>query len=295
MSFPTSDFFSHLPGTLIDTPMFEGDSFMSFPGIEGAVQQLKFSMTFMVLKSGQSMLLLYNGQQPYPRRGDFISLAVNGGRVEFRFNMGSGAGIVRSARNISVGLWHTVAVERKLDEGSLILDSDPPVKATSPCCSVGLNLVLDLFIGGVENFTEFDTGKVGVSSGLYGCISSVSVDGREINLLKSNLDLRGIQQCTECLLPCEIKPCLNNATCIPVGKTGFLCSCAPGYTGQKCEFKLVGSGLNKTCFNGGEEFPSSDRICACPLGYGGERCESRKCLQLFLQFFSSVVIKTVSG
>ena len=268
-------------GTPIDTPMFEGNSFMSFPGIEGAARQLKLSITFMVLKSGQSMLLLYNGQKPHPAGGDFISLAISGGRVEFRFNMGSGAGVVRSAKNISVGIWHTVVIERQRDEASLKLDNDPPVKDYSPCCSIGLNLVLDLFIGGVENFTAVDTNKVGVSSGLFGCISSVSVDGREINLLKSNLNLRGIKQCTECLLPCEIKPCLNNATCIPIGKTGFVCSCAPGYTGQKCEFKLVGPGKNKTCLNGGLEFPSSDKICACPLGYGGQRCGACKCLQVF--------------
>ncbi|CAH3176827.1 unnamed protein product [Porites lobata] len=148
----------------------------------------------------------------------------------------------------------------------------PPVKGSSPCCSRGLNLLLDLFIGGVKNFTTFHTSKVGVSSGLFGCISEISVDGREINLLKSKLDMRGIKQCTECLLPCELRPCLNNATCIPVGKTGFFCSCAPGYTGQKCEFTLADPLKSHICVNGGVELSSSDRLCNCPLGYGGRRC-----------------------
>ena len=80
-------------GRPIDTPMFEGDSYMSLPGIEGAVVQLKFSIRFLALTSG-NMLLLYNGQTIFPGRGDFISLAINGGRVEFRFNMGSGTGII---------------------------------------------------------------------------------------------------------------------------------------------------------------------------------------------------------
>ena len=246
-------------GRPIDTPMFEGDSYMSLPGIEGAVLQLRFSIRFLALKSG-NMLLLYNGQTIFPGRGDFISLAINGGRVEFRFNMGSGTGILRSARNISVGFWHTVIIERQLRDSLLVLDDDPPVKGSSPCCSRGLNLLLDLFIGGVKNFTTFHTSKVGVSSGLFGCISELSVDGREINLLKSNLDMRGIKQCTECLLPCELKPCLNNATCIPVGKTGFFCSCAPGYTGQKCEFTLADPLKSNTCVNGGVELSSSDRL-----------------------------------
>ena len=262
-------------GAPIDTPMFEGSSFISFPGIEGAAQQLKLAIRFMVQKSG-NMLLLYNGQRRYPQRGDFISLAIIGGKVVFMFDLGSGPGTLRSVRNITVGMWHTVLVDRTLDRSSLTLDSDPAVTEYSPCCLKGLNLALDLFIGGVENFTKIDTRKVGVNSGLVGCISAVSVDNREINLIKSNLKLRDIKQCTECLLPCEIKPCLNNATCIPIGKTSYICSCPAGYTGRHCEFTMVGPEKNKTCLNSGIAFPSSDRTCSCPLGYGGERCGSRK-------------------
>ncbi|KAJ7379698.1 Basement membrane-specific heparan sulfate proteoglycan core protein [Desmophyllum pertusum] len=138
-------------GTPIETPMFEGDSFMSFPGIEGALRQLKLTIRFMVQKSG-NMLLLFNGQRRYPNRGDFISLAVIGGRVEFKFDLGSGAGILRSVRNISVGMWHTVLLERKLDKSSLTLDSDPAVTDYSPCCSKGLNLALDLLHRGRGKF-----------------------------------------------------------------------------------------------------------------------------------------------
>lgn len=251
---------------------------MSFPGIEGAVSQLKFSINFMVLKSEQNMLVFYNGQKPYPARGDFISLVINHGRVEFKFNLGSGPGVVYSTKNVSLGIWHTVVVERKRDEASMKLDNESPVKAYSPCCSIGLNLELDLFIGGLDNFTTVDTDRLGVSSGLFGCISSVSIDDREINLLKSNINQRDIKECAECLLPCEIKPCLNNASCIPVGKTGFFCSCAQGYIGQKCEFALNEPGKNKTCLNGGVEFLSLNRICTCPIGYEGQRCETCKYL-----------------
>ena len=127
--------FSLFAGALIETPMFDGHSFMSFPGIEGALQQLKLVIRFMIHKSG-NMLLLYNGQRQFPQRGDFISLAIIG-KVEFRFDLGSGPGIVRSARNITVGQWHTVHVERTLDEGSLTLDNDPPVTDDSPCCTKG--------------------------------------------------------------------------------------------------------------------------------------------------------------
>ena len=259
--------------------MFQGESFMAFPGIEGANQYLKLAMKFMVQKSGD-MLLLYNGQKAYPKRGDFVSLAVVGGRVEFRFDLGNGPGVVQSARNISVGRWHSVEVERYRDEGALTLDTEPTIKDYAPCCSIGLNIGLDLFIGGVENFAAIDSRKVAVNSGLVGCISALTVDGRPINLVKSNHKLRSIAKCTECLLPCEIKPCLNNATCVPVGKTGYTCACAPGYAGRNCEFTLVGPGKNNTCFNGGVAFRSPGRICDCPLGFGGERCDSCKYFSL---------------
>lgn len=267
-------------GIPIDTPMFEGNSFMSFPGIEGAARQLKFSMTFMVLKSRQNMLLLYNGQKAFPDRGDFISLAINNGQLEFRFDMGSGPGLLRSAKNFSLGIWHTVSIGRQLDEAIMKFDDDLPVKGYSRCCSVGLNLGLDLFIGGVDNFSTVDINKIGVSTGFFGCISRVSVDGREINLPKSNLNQRGIKQCAGCLLPCEIKPCLNNATCIPVGNSGFLCSCAPGYTGEKCEAKMFRTRNNGTCLNGGVQSSASNRTCGCPIGYGGRRCETCKSCKL---------------
>ncbi|CAH3183775.1 unnamed protein product, partial [Porites lobata] len=52
----------------------------------------------------------------------------------------------------------------------------------------------------------------------------------------------------------------------------FFCSCAPGYTGQKCEFTLADPLKSNTCVNGGVELSSSDRLCNCPLGYGGRRC-----------------------
>lgn len=267
--------FSLFAGALIETPMFDGHSFMSFPGIEGALQQLKLVIRFMIHKSG-NMLLLYNGQRQFPQRGDFISLAIIRGKVEFRFDLGSGPGIVRSARNITVGQWHTVHVERTLDEGSLTLDNDPPVTDDSPCCTKGLNLALNLFIGGVEDFAVIDTRKVGVGSGLVGCISAMSVDGREMNLIKSNLELRNITQCTECLLPCEIEPCLNNATCLPIGKISYSCSCAQGYTGRHCEVPLVGPLRNNTCLNNGVLLPTSDSICSCPLGFRGDRCQNGK-------------------
>ena len=34
--------------------------------------------------------------------------------------------------------------------------------------------------------------------------------------------------------PCDFNPCQNNATCAPSGNGGYVCTCAPGWTGQQC-------------------------------------------------------------
>lgn len=79
-----------------------------------------------------------------------------------------------------------------LDEGLLILDNDLFVIDDFLCCIKGLNFVLNLFIGGVENFVVIDICKVGVGFGLVGCIFVMLVDGREINLIKLNFELCNI-------------------------------------------------------------------------------------------------------
>ncbi len=39
------------------------------------------------------------------------------------------------------------------------------------------------------------------------------------------------------MLPCDINPseCQNGATCTNDNKGGSVCTCARGYTGEKCE------------------------------------------------------------
>lgn len=223
-----------------------------------------------------NMLLLFNGQNDYPSAGDFISIAIIDGKVEFRYNLGSGSAVIRSSKNITTGTWHNIVVERLQRDGSLTLDTEPAIKDEAPCCSVGLNVALPLYIGGVSNLTTIDAKMLGVESGFFGCISDVTIDDSEIDLVNSYLDMRNVRQCKDCLEPCQIRPCVNNGTCMAQGSTGYYCVCAQGFTGKNCEFSLVGPGKNRTCLNGGLSFPPSGRVCDCSLGFGGERCESGK-------------------
>ena len=60
-------------------------------------------------------------------QGDFASIAIKDGRVEFRFDTGSGPAIIKSGVPINAGAWYTVYIERKLREDL----TTPPAFATN--------------------------------------------------------------------------------------------------------------------------------------------------------------------
>lgn len=67
----------------------------------------------MVLGAG---LLLYNGQQE-DGGGDFISLGLTNGYVEFRFELGSGPVLLRSHQPVQLDSWHKATISRMKKSG----------------------------------------------------------------------------------------------------------------------------------------------------------------------------------
>lgn len=66
-------------------------------------------------------LLLFASQYP-DGSGDFISLNIDQGVVDYRFNMGSGTVIIRSDHRIQLNTWHEIYVEKQGKKGTLIID-----------------------------------------------------------------------------------------------------------------------------------------------------------------------------
>ncbi|KAJ6661895.1 hypothetical protein lerEdw1_013066 [Lerista edwardsae] len=79
--------------------------------------------------------------------------------------------------------------------------------------------------------------------------------------------------------PCSSKPCTNNSTtCIETGDGGYICLCAPGYTGKNCHVKkgpciVNGSPCQNggTCMDGDGFAPHA--TCLCLPGFAGNFCE----------------------
>ena len=73
--------------------MFNGTSFLQFIGLQRNV--LSFTEIEIIVKpSDRDGLILYNGYNK-DGTGDFISLALNDGFVEYRFDLGTGAAHIR--------------------------------------------------------------------------------------------------------------------------------------------------------------------------------------------------------
>ena len=125
--------------------------------------------------------------------GDFASVTIKDGRVEFRFDTGSGPAILRSGVPINAGAWYTVYIERKLRDGMLRLstgdleESDrteeitgisTTVRGKSPGSTRGLNIRTSLYFGGIDEHNKYVVAEgVGVKDGFAGCIDDLRIGG----------------------------------------------------------------------------------------------------------------------
>lgn len=99
-------------------------------------------------------ILMYTGQGE-SGRGDFASVTIKDGHLEFRFDTGSGPAILRSIDAIKPNVWYNVILERKLREGRLIFSEENQrfpqiVNGTSPGTTRGLNVRTPMYFGGID-------------------------------------------------------------------------------------------------------------------------------------------------
>lgn len=63
---------------------------------------------------------------------------------------------------------------------------------------------------------------------------------------------------------------------------GFVCLCAPGYTGDRCQ-KNVDDCASNPCLHGGICIDGVNTFsCHCALPYDGDRCQYKSAFSMFL-------------
>lgn len=255
-----------MDGVMVNTPSFNGEtSYIAYPSLTNIHNDLRVDLEFKPLSPNG--LIFFSGGKGAPVE-DFVSLTMAEGHLEFRYELGSGLAILRSADPITLGQWHKVSAERIHKDGTLQVDRAPPVKRSSPGKSLGLNLKTLMYLGGVDRSVDVPS-AVNVTQPYQGCIGEVSINGKKVDISYSFVESHSISQCYDSS-PCDRMPCLHGGRCMPTGEYEYQCLCHDGFTGDRCETHEDRCQIHNPCINGGT---CKENRCHCPEGFSGTYCE----------------------
>uniref|UniRef100_A0A8C4S1X5 EGF like, fibronectin type III and laminin G domains n=1 Tax=Erpetoichthys calabaricus TaxID=27687 RepID=A0A8C4S1X5_ERPCA len=230
----------------IQYPRFFGYSHMTFEPLKNSYQSFQITLEFKA--ETEDGLLLYCGENEHGR-GDFISLAIIRGKLQFRFNCGTGAAIIISESKIKLRSWHSVTISRDGLNGWLRLDNDTPVTGKSQGVYTKITFRTPFYVGGSPS-AYWLVKAAGTNRGFQGCVQSLSINGINIDMrpwpVGRGLNGADVGECSIGI--CDSVACFNGGTCYANRADAYICLCPLGFGGSICEdeFKLVLPQFNET-------------------------------------------------
>ncbi|XP_035997428.1 basement membrane-specific heparan sulfate proteoglycan core protein isoform X6 [Fundulus heteroclitus] len=248
-------------------------SYLTLPTIKNAYKAFNIKINFrpdnvdgLILYAG---MILYNGQRR-TTGADFISLGLVSGRLEFRFDVGSGMATIRDPNPIKLGEFHTVELHRNLTQGSITVDGGEPISGKSQGKFQGLDLNEELHVGGYPNYTSIAK-TAGIKTGFVGCIRQLVIQGEEVIFKELDRSSTGVTNCPTC----KDYPCQNGGRCEDSEASLYRCTCPRGFTGSNCQHHSSlhchseACGPDATCINRPNGLGYD---CRCHLGKFGNKC-----------------------
>ncbi|PZC78437.1 hypothetical protein B5X24_HaOG202181 [Helicoverpa armigera] len=271
-----------LLGTYIETPSFDGTSYIRLKPLK-AYHKLNIDIEFKAFS--ENGVILYNQQKP-DGTGDFVSLALVNGYLEFRYNLGNGVLILTSLEKITLNEYHKVSAKRYHRDGILSVDDMEDVVGQSSGHLKALDLNEDAYIGSVPtNFSRvFD--NIGTRHSFIGCVKYLRVIRHQVTKKLGRPDslvvaIENVQECQS--NPCMSMPCKNGATCksIEGSATEYTCSCPIGFQGANCDERLDPCESNPCGYDEGllcDIGPDGGHVCRClfggEIGSNGNTCNN---------------------
>ncbi|XP_049877117.1 agrin-like [Pectinophora gossypiella] len=266
----------------IETPSFDGSSYIRLKPLK-AYHKLNIDIEFKAFS--ENGVILYN-QQKADGTGDFVSLALVNGYLEFRYNLGNGAIVLTSLEKITLNEYHKVSAKRYHRDGILSVDDMEDVAGQSSGHLKALDLAEDAYIGSVPtNFSRvFD--NIGTRRGFIGCVKYLRIIRHQVTKKLGRPDslVVAIENVRECQSnPCISVPCQNGATCKAVegSATEYSCTCPIGFQGANCDERLDPCESNPCGYDEGllcDIGTDGGHVCRClfggEIGSNGNTCSN---------------------
>ncbi|XP_076298680.1 FAT atypical cadherin kugelei isoform X2 [Lasioglossum baleicum] len=222
---------------------------------------------------------------------DYNVLEVVNGVVQYKFDLGSGEGLVRvSSVYVSDGQWHEVQLERESNSARLTVDGKHVAHGSAPGSNDILNLQSDdLYLGAEVRQHPTILGFEDIQRGFIGCMDDVRIarisvplhmsGASSVAVLKRFANVEFSCDPATVLVPpgiCGSQPCQNGGTCKDSGGDTYECQCHSRFKGLACEIDTEPC-ASSPCLYGGrcKTVPEgSDYTCECAgPSLSGKRCE----------------------
>uniref|UniRef100_A0A5F7ZKI0 FAT atypical cadherin 1 n=1 Tax=Macaca mulatta TaxID=9544 RepID=A0A5F7ZKI0_MACMU len=219
----------------------------------------------------------------YARGTDYSILEIHNGRLQYKFDCGSGPGIV-SVQSIQVndGQWHAVSLEVNGNYARLVLDQVHTASGTAPGTLKTLNLDNYVFFGGHIRQQGTRHGRSPqVANGFRGCMDSIYLNGQELPFNSKPRSYAHMEESVGvspgCFLTatedCASGPCQNGGICSPSPAGGYYCKCSALYIGTYCEISVNPCSSNPCLYGGTCVVDNGGFVCQCRGLYTGQRCQ----------------------
>ncbi|OXU24789.1 hypothetical protein TSAR_011073, partial [Trichomalopsis sarcophagae] len=288
----TAKFRISVPETEVRSPRFTGLSWLAFPPLHAAYKHVQLELEFRP-EAWDGVLLLAGERDDL--QGDFMALILHHGYVEFRFDCGSGVGIVRSSETVKLNEWNVLNIYRHRWDAWLQLNQEKRVQGRSKLARNGSYLsrrddddddddegaltkncglsCADGFLvltGSAGPAAYEPSGPIIKPQGLFSRITF-----REPLFIGGPGNTSGLER-----LPVRqgFRGCVRN---LEVNEHRYHFPLAP--QGDAINGFDVADRCSKVpCSHGGKCLTTGGdtAVCLCPLGYTGDLCETRVDLQV---------------
>lgn len=231
----------------IQIPSFNGkSSHLIFAGL-GQKSPLWNDFELVIRPTEDNGLILYNGDRSNPN-GDFVAVFLSQGYIEFAFDAGDGATVVRSSSPLKLNRWHRVRVTRTGLLAEVQVNDRKRVAQLAAGAFTQVILRQSLYLGGVPTF-EIVSPYIPVRVPFSGCIQKLMINNQHVDLVHGSQGGINVSPCWS--HPCSVQnataasPCGLMGNCRPI-MNDYSCECPLGLTGARCEHSLLANNLFST-------------------------------------------------